>query len=129
MRSLGCLLLVPTLFLCAGCAWYWDEPHKNSPRYRVDAQALESIVVGSTTMEEVLLRFGEPQEHFDAPTVFLYRWIRLKGFAFLLVGVSGAAGAEEENTVEYTLHIAFDENDTVARYNVSKVVLQNLHKR
>src|SRR2546423_12654849 len=119
MKNVGWLLLVPSLFLCVGRAWSWEEAHKTSPRYRVDAQALESIVVGSTTMEDVLLRFGEPQAHFDAPTVFLYRWMRIKGCAFLIAGPAALA----EASIEYTLHIAFDENDKVARYNVSKVVL------
>ena len=125
MKSLRRLLLVPALFLCAGCAWYWEGPHKSSSRYRIDTQSVESIVVGSTTMEDVLLRFGEPQEQFEGPTVFLYRWMRIRGFAFFVLW----AGNAVEESVEYTLHIVFDENDKVTRHNVSKVVLGSSYPR
>lgn len=84
-------------------------------------------------MEDVLLGFGEPQEHFDAPTVFLYRWIRVKGVFLVAVGAKGAGGgtsyppegwAGDSETVEYTLHILFDQQDRVSRYDVSTVVLR-----
>ena len=122
-RAIHVFLLLATL-LCAGCAWFWDEPSAYSPRSRIEARDLQSIVVGSTTKEDMLLRFGEPQERFDAPTVFLYRWVREKGFVFFAVGTTGAGGTSRDQIVEYTLHVLFDERDRVSRYHVSTVVLR-----
>lgn len=125
MRVLQSLVLAPALFLCAGCvAWGWSHLDKDSPRSEVDNQTLQSFIVGSTTIEDVLLKLGEPQDHYDTPTVFLYRWIWVKGFFwFGAMGVSGGGGSSGVTT-EYTLHILFDEQNKIARHNISKVVLR-----
>ena len=123
-QALRTLLLVAVLFLCAGCFfWAYSHPGSGSSRTDVDDKTLESIIVGSTTIEDILLRLGEPEEHYDAPTVFLYRWVRVKGFFFFGVAPSRAGGVASESTTEYTLHIAFDENDKVSRYKLSKTPL------
>lgn len=116
MRVLPSLFLVPVFFLCTGCFWYQSHLDTSSSRTEIDDQTLKSIIIGSTTIEDILLRFGEPQEHYDVPTVFLYRWIWLRGFIF--------AGVVAEETTEYTLHIIFDEKNKVTRYKISSVLLR-----
>ncbi len=120
MRVTRSLLLAPVLFLCSGCG-LWVTYHLDpiSPRREIDDQTVQSFIVGSTTIEDVLLRLGEPQDYYEAPTVFLYRWILRKGFSFLL----GGKGASSSVTTEYTLHILFDAQNKVARYKISSVIL------
>ena len=125
MRVLPSLVLVPVFFLCTGCFfWYQSHLDTSSSRTDIDDQALKSIIIGSTTIEDVLLRLGEPQEHYDAPTVFLYRWVWLRGFFFAVVGPIGVAGVEAGDTTEYTLHLLFDEKNKVARYKITSVALR-----
>jgi hypothetical protein len=125
MRVLPTLFLVPVLFLCTGC-FFWFHSHldTSSSRTDIDDQTLKSIIVGSTTIEDVLLRLGEPQDHHDAPTVFLYRWVWVRGFILVGAGGYGVGGGAAEETTEYTLHILFDEKNKVARYKISSVVLR-----
>lgn len=126
------LVLVSLLVLCAGCIVVpvlRDAPHADSRRSKIEKRALESIMVGSTTIEEVLLRFGEPDEHFDAPTVFLYRWLRRKYTFLFVLGPYVAGAGDTVETVEYTLHIAFDENNKVSRHKVSEVILSSQDRK
>lgn len=128
MRVLQSLVLAPALFLCDGCfAWGTNHLDTDSPRSEVDNQTLQSFIVGSTTIEDVLLKLGEPQDHYEAPTVFLYRWIWKRGFVFFGIapgGYGGGGGIATGVTTEYTLHILFDEQSKIARYTISKVVLR-----
>ena len=125
MRVLPTLFLVPVLFMCTGC-FFWFHSHldTSSSRTDIDDQTLKTIIIGSTTMEDVLLRLGEPQERYDAPTVFLYRWVWERGFILVGVGGYGVGGMGAKETAEYTLHILFDEKNKVARYKISSVVLR-----
>src|SRR5574341_498901 len=118
IKRVSGLFLVSVLFLCAGCVSYHSGLAANSPRDAINDRTLKSIIVGSTTIEDVLLRLGEPQEHYDAPTVFLYRWVWVSGLS--MITQWGLSRLEEKRTVEYTLHIAFDENNKVSRYKVSE---------
>ncbi len=128
MQVTRSLLLAPVLFLCSGCG-FWVTYHLDpiSPRREVDDQTLQSFIVGSTTIEDVLLQLGEPQDHYEAPTVFLYRWIWRKGFVLFGAAAAGygmgGGGTASSVTTEYTLHILFDEQNKVARYNISSVIL------
>jgi len=121
------ILYLVAVLVCAGCVVVGpilhDEPDPSSARSRIDHETRDSILVGSTTLEDVLKRFGEPEEHFDAPTVLLYRWTRLQGIYALTLMLNQASEFESESLVEYTLHIAFDENDKVSRYKISKLTL------
>ena len=124
MPTLRILLVMPVVFLCSGCFfWYSSKLPLSSPRSDIEDQMLKSIVVGATTLEEVLLRLGEPQEHFDAPTVFLYRWVRVRSFFFVMVAPApgGVGGFASQSGTEYTLHIAFDENNKVSLCKLSKL--------
>jgi len=128
MRVLPTLFLVPVLFLCTGC-FFWFHSHldTSSSRTDIDDQTLKSIIIGSTTIEDVLLRLGEPQDHHDAPTVFLYRWVWERGFIFIVVGPApggGVGGTAAGDTTEYTLRILFDETNKVTRHKISSVVLR-----
>ena len=123
IKRVSSLFLVPVLFLCAGCVFYHSGLGANSPRDAIDDRTLKSIIVGSTTIEDVLLRLGEPQEHYEAPTVFLYRWVWVGGFFYFGAGAMSAGYGGSESITEYTLHISFDENNKVIRYKVSKVPL------
>ena len=125
MRVTRSLILIPALFLCTGC-FFWAHSHltPNSPRADVDDQTLQSFIVGSTTIEDVLLKLGEPQDHYEAPTVFLYRWIWVKGFFLAGAGYAGGGATASSVTTEYTLHILFDKENKIARYKVSSVILR-----
>jgi hypothetical protein len=125
MRVLPSLFLVPVLFLCTGCLfWFHSHLDTSSSRTDIDDQTLKSIIIGSTTIEDILLRLGEPQEHYDVPTVFLYRWVWVRGFILVGAGGYGVGGTGSGDTTEYTLHILFDEKNKVTRYKISSVVLR-----
>ena len=125
MRVVPSLFLVPVFFLCTGCFfWYQSHLDTSSSRTDIDDQTLKTIIIGSTTIEDILLRFGEPQEHYDAPTVFLYRWVWVRNFILVGAGGYGVGGAATGDTTEYTLHLLFDEKNKVTRYKISSVVLR-----
>ena len=124
LRSTLLLLLLP-LFLCPGCFFPYSHLDASSPGSPIDDEALRFIIVGSTTTEDVLLRLGEPTERFEAPTVFLYHWVLSKGAYWFLVGAGGyrafvGGGDLKFGTFHYTLHIAFDDDNKVTRFKVSK---------
>jgi hypothetical protein len=111
--------------MCAGCVWVAAE---SLPGYRrpIDRQEVKSIVVGVTTRQEILARFGEPQDRFENPTVFLYRW----GLAVNVGGVMPDPGPTRRGLAtgvggmfaqESTLHIVFRSDDTVAAVKFSAV--------
>jgi hypothetical protein len=111
-----CAVLV--LLLCGGCVPYWYTA-ASSQRSPIDDQALKFITIGSTTMEDVLFELGEPEARYDAPPVFLYRWVEVEGvFGYPLGGRFWMGW-----TREHTLHIAFDESNKVTRYKISSVEL------
>ena len=114
-----CAVLV--LLLCGGCVPY-SYTAASSRRSAIDDQALKFITIGSTTMEDVLCELGEPEAHYLAPPVFLYRWVEVFGM-FLLPVVPGQKNVWGEETTEHTLHIAFDETNKVTRYKIGTVRL------
>ena len=125
MKRLRSLILLPALFLCAGCVFPYSHLDARSPRSPVDDEALSFIVVGSTTAEDVILQLGEPTERFEAPTVFLYHWVLSKGAYWFLVAAAPyrafvGGGDLKFGTFHYTLHIAFDDDNKVTRFKVSK---------
>ena len=124
MQAWRSMFILSVLFSCTGCfAFYASHLDNSSSRADIDDQTLKSIIIGSTTIEDVLLRLGEPQEHYDDPLVFLYRWVWARNF--LAFGPAGytMGGMAAGETTEYTLHILFDERNRVSRYKVSSVVL------
>jgi len=126
MQALRSMFLISVLFSCTGCfAYYASHLDNSSPRADIDDQTLKSLIIGSTTIEDVLLRLGEPQEHYDAPLVLLYRWIWVRDlFLWGWLSPAGFRGTAAGDTTEYTLHILFDERNRVTRYKVSSVALR-----
>lgn len=125
MRALRSMFLLSVLFSCTGCfAFYGSHLDNSSSRADIDDQTLKSIIIGSTTIEDILLRLGEPQEHYDVPIIFLYRWILVRNFHFFGIAHAGMAIPPMGDTTEYTLHILFDEKNRVTRYKVSSVILR-----
>ena len=125
MQALRSMFLLSVLFSCTGCfSFYASHLDNSSSRAEIDDQTLKSLIIGSTTIEDVLLRLGEPQEHYDAPTVFLYRWVWARNFLLFGAGGYTMGGTATGDTTEYTLHILFDERNRVTRYKVSSVILQ-----
>ena len=124
MQALRSMFLLSVLFSCTGCfAYYASYVLPVSPRTDIDDQTLKSIIIGSTTIEDILLRLGEPQEHYEAPLVFLYRWVWVRNFLLFGGSPAGLSYTATGDITEYTLHILFDEKNRVTRYKVSKVVL------
>ena len=79
----------------------------------------QALVVGISTMEEVLLEFGEPEEYIDgASPVFRYEWARKRGVA---VGGLGSLGEDVYRETNYALRIEFDNDLKVRRYEVEEI--------
>jgi hypothetical protein len=117
------LLLVPALLLFTGCVIFYPYANNLGARAPIDNRALGSLRIGSTTIEDVLFRLGEPEEHYEDPTIFLYHWTRLRGFHLFGVGPAPGAvgGGNVEETTVYTLRVTFDDHAMVTRYRVTRV--------
>ena len=124
-RKIACLALVA--LSCAGCVVVpipRNDPDVNSSRAKIEKQTVESLRVGTTTLQDVLLMLGEPEEHYESPTVLFYRWRRIKGlFLFLCCGGPYGFGAfDREDRVDYTLRLTFDDDGKLRESNVSEVI-------
>ena len=78
---LGSLLLLPAL----GCL-IWPAPTGDllAGRGRIQRQYTAPLEVGKATLEDVVLRLGEPDEIQADGRVLLYRWTEMRGFLALI---------------------------------------------
>ena len=116
MMHATALLGTALVLSCAACAII-PYSVRTSVRPSLVAKA-HGLVVGMTTMEDVLLEFGEPEEYIDgASPVFRYRWARERG---VVVGV-GPAASEVYRETSYALRIEFDNDLKVHRFEVEEI--------
>jgi hypothetical protein len=85
------------------------------------SSALDSVVPGLTTRTDLLERLGKPYTTLDRPHVLVYPWTTTGGSVLWAVGVGGGAAAGESPLhYHYTLLIALDETEHVAKVEITK---------
>lgn len=91
MRPWGRFLLVCGLLLAAPGCLIWPAPTGDllSGRGRITRAYAEPLQVGQATLEDVVLRLGEPDEIGEGGRLLIYRWTEVRGF-LALVGMGGS---------------------------------------
>ena len=113
------LLLVPIGAACVVVPYNI----RTSTRPSLASAAREHLVVGVTTMEDVLLRFGEPEEQLDgAAPVFRYRWGRSSGVGVTAFTWNREVTGGAAKAVGYALRIDFGPDARVRSYQVEETV-------
>jgi hypothetical protein len=96
-----------------GCV-IWPAPTGDllEGRGRIRREHAAPLEVGKATMEEVLLRLGEPDEVLEDGRLLLYRWTEVRGF-FALAGMNSAVVIPFPGRRE--VRVRFDEGGRVIR--------------
>jgi hypothetical protein len=108
-------------WLVASCI-YIPMPHwAAKSRHNVTGATASELQVGVTTLEDVLLKLGEPDSVLDDGLRLGYQWTRVDGI--LVVGAM-YVGATAEVTRTSTLELTFDKQGRLAHF---EVVSKQLH--
>lgn len=90
----------------------------------IDQETLESIRVGVTTREEVLLRLGEPDVVMRNERLFAYHWVTNTGYVIGGGGatgsITGGGGVGAIRQKRYLALVEFDEQGIVKRHEVKE---------
>jgi hypothetical protein len=79
--SIGCSVLIGTLFLAGCCVPVPTVPHSfKAP----DQEAVESFTPGATTRADVLLLLGEPKHRLDDDRFLMYEWTVAYGYLYVI---------------------------------------------
>ncbi len=119
----GCLILpVPT-----------PEHGLSSGRGEIAEADTAFLVVGTTTREDVMLRFGEPSASLNSQQTFVYHWQTARGYIFagLIVPIMpGGAADAGAITKDYLFLLEFDEQNRLTRFEKASLGLfESLTKR
>jgi outer membrane protein assembly factor BamE (lipoprotein component of BamABCDE complex) len=111
MKRIFTVVIMTILLLISGCLYIPYHAHI----HRVpDEKTLASIKEDVTSKEDILMTLGEPDRVRNDERIFLYWWQEEHGF----VGWYGGKGGPVRDT--YSLHIEFDENNIVEKYEIKK---------
>ena len=110
MKKIIISAVIIFFFLCAGCFYIPYHAHI----HRVpDEKTLASIKEGITSKEEIIMMLGEPDRVRKNEKLFLYWWQEEHGF------VGGYGGGDTVMSTQ-SLHIEFDENNIVKKFEMKK---------
>jgi len=108
-------------FICliAGCIIVPIPTDRHTPksahtRGEIEKRSLEFLHAGSTTREEVLWEFGEPDALSEDERYFVYRWLTVAGY-LVMVGYS-AGDVAGMGAKRHDMVLEFDERGVLVRY-------------
>jgi outer membrane protein assembly factor BamE (lipoprotein component of BamABCDE complex) len=107
MKQNKSILLIASLFVLNGCS-YKSISHGRE----ITQQEADTIKLGRTSKEDIMVMFGEPTKITSDGKTFFYSWTR--GSKFDVMGV-GSGAAEGKSLV-----IVFDEKNTVKNYRITR---------
>jgi hypothetical protein len=113
----GCLILpIPTAK---------HTPSDARTRGEIEKRALRPLRAGATSLEDVLLRFGEPDAVGLDGRWLLYRWLTVNGYLLLAAGNSG--DAVRMGSDRHDLLFEFDASGLLVRFGeLETLVAQGL---
>ncbi|ALP66021.1 MULTISPECIES: hypothetical protein [Paraburkholderia] len=117
----GRLILISliTVPLCAGCIIFPVDYYYVGSRKNISEQTQAKLVVGVTTMEDVLLVLGEPEQSFPKLNVLVYKWDKVKALLLYAAPVPAPNGAGAvEIGKHYELDLTFDTNNILSETNL-----------
>ncbi len=121
-RSLGTAATLAALLLlpASGCLWIPTPEHGLlEGRGAIGPQETALLQEGTTTREEVLLKFGEPDARRDSDRVFAYHWTVAHGYIAVGAYYSGTVAPVRKH---YLLMLAFDDTGTLLRWELLECV-------
>jgi hypothetical protein len=109
------LICCALLLLLQGCIYIPTPQHALlEGRGMIEPEDTLGLQVGATTLEDILLQFGEPDVTINRQKIFVYRWTRIQGyFAVGGAGYSGYAGPIGKTTL---LMFEFDSQNLLKRF-------------
>ena len=110
------VVLVPLVALSAGCAFILPVPtayHPAGSRRNLTEATVARFVPGTTTVDDVVLALGEPDQAAADPSRLNYRWERvnmhfIRGWAVGIGPVGGGQTRETTYSHAYSLSFTFD---------------------
>jgi len=105
--------------LIAGCIVVPVPTERHTPksahtRGEIEKRSLEFLQAGSTTREEVLWEFGEPDALSEDERYFLYRWLTVAGYVYM--GTYSGDAVAHMGTKRHDMVLEFDERGVLVRY-------------
>lgn len=110
-------LAIAVAALCAGCIVIPVDYHVSESRKNVNEEARADLQPGTTTIEDVLFKFGEPDEVSPDGKRLTYRWEKVKA-----IWIAGGTYAAASGTIDrrYDLILHFDDRSLLIREEVKK---------
>lgn len=114
MRLKYALIFLFLLLSLQGCIYIPTPQHALlKGRGMIDPEETETMQVGVTTREAILLRFGEPDATLNQQAIFVYRWTRVQGYFAIGGGYSAVGGPIGKTTL---LMFEFDAQNLLKRF-------------
>jgi hypothetical protein len=114
MRPKYVLILLFLFPYLQGCIYIPTPQHALlEGRGMIEPEDTETLQVGVTTREAILLRYGEPEATLNQQAIFVYRWTRVQGY-WAIAGGYQAYGAPIGKTT--LLMFEFDAQNLLKRY-------------
>ena len=123
-HSAGSQIAAPLLaaVLCcvvlAGCLVIPVDYHATGSRHNITPQSTNTLRIGMTTREDVLLALGEPDFVSEDGRRFGYLWTKVK--AIWAVASYGGSGTGGEITRSYLIETSFDPSNRVSDVRLLK---------
>ena len=103
-----------TLIVLSACIYIPTPQHTIlEGRGMIGIEEIEDFKIDTTSREEVLLRFGEPDFTLNEQSIFAYSWTRVQGYLFIGGGYSGTGGPVGKTTL---LLFEFDSMNLLKRF-------------
>lgn len=107
--------------VATGCVYIPTPAHDLlAGRGMIEKSRTADLQPGTSTREEILLRFGEPDATLRRQRVFVYRWTRIQGYLIVAGGNSGDVFPVGKTTL---LLFQFDDAGRLERYAFTGVGL------
>ena len=127
------VVLVPLVALSAGCAFILPVPtayHPAGSRRNLTEATVARFVPGTTTVDDVVLALGEPDQAAADPSRLNYRWERVnmhlsRGWAVAIGPVLvGGEGRETTYSHAYSLSFTFDPSGVLQNVATTNVAVR-----
>jgi hypothetical protein len=105
------------LLLLSGCLILPTDYYTTDSRRNLSPQVTNTVQIGSTTREEMLLALGEPDYATDDGRRLGYRWSKVKWIWIVLSTGPGTAGGEVSQC--QLLDAAFDASNRLSSLQIS----------